>query len=225
MPLADRKTRLASLLRRAPAGLGLTEHTDDEGAAVFAQACRMGLEGIVSKRMSAPYPVGALAGLAQGEEPGQPGHGAGARGRVVEMPVMDNSADKNATPDRASFAPVIASLDLLFTPNKSSKQRPRIGEEPWRRDYQLHLLLRWEGVDRPVRLRPNDLYSLRLTCEQSRRQTGASPNPDALDQDEWRGRLDQALAKFAEEQRRRIAEAIAMTRPPGGRLSSLSPHA
>jgi ATP-dependent DNA ligase len=29
-----------------------------DGAAVFAQACRMGLEGIVSKRLSAPYRSG-----------------------------------------------------------------------------------------------------------------------------------------------------------------------
>jgi bifunctional non-homologous end joining protein LigD len=58
MPLVDRKTRLARLLRRPPAGLELNAHTDADGALVFAQACRMGLEGIVSKRLTAPYRSG-----------------------------------------------------------------------------------------------------------------------------------------------------------------------
>jgi hypothetical protein len=34
------------------------QHTDDNGAAIFRQACAMGLEGIVSKRLSAPYRSG-----------------------------------------------------------------------------------------------------------------------------------------------------------------------
>jgi bifunctional non-homologous end joining protein LigD len=55
LPLSARKARLARLLRRSPAGIELTEHTELDGAAVFAQACRMGLEGIVSKGLSAPY--------------------------------------------------------------------------------------------------------------------------------------------------------------------------
>jgi ATP-dependent DNA ligase len=49
---------LARLLRRPPVGLKLNTHTDDDGAAVFAAACRMGLEGIVSKRLAAPYRSG-----------------------------------------------------------------------------------------------------------------------------------------------------------------------
>jgi ATP-dependent DNA ligase len=32
----------------------LSDHTDEDGAAIFRQAFRMGLEGIVSKRLSAP---------------------------------------------------------------------------------------------------------------------------------------------------------------------------
>ena len=31
-----------------------SEHTTDDGATIFRQACVMGLEGIVSKRLSAP---------------------------------------------------------------------------------------------------------------------------------------------------------------------------
>jgi hypothetical protein len=40
------------------AGCVLSEHTADDGATIFRQACSMGLEGIVSKRLSAPYRSG-----------------------------------------------------------------------------------------------------------------------------------------------------------------------
>ena len=56
--LAERKKRLASLLARASGAIQLTEHLDDDGELVFAHACRMGLEGIVSKRIDAPYRSG-----------------------------------------------------------------------------------------------------------------------------------------------------------------------
>jgi bifunctional non-homologous end joining protein LigD len=57
-PLGKRKARLARLLARAPPGIAINEHTDENGAVVFLQACRMGLEGIVSKRLTAPYRSG-----------------------------------------------------------------------------------------------------------------------------------------------------------------------
>jgi ATP-dependent DNA ligase len=56
--LAERKKRLASLLARSSGAIQLTEHLDDDGELVFAHACRMGLEGIVSKRIDAPYRSG-----------------------------------------------------------------------------------------------------------------------------------------------------------------------
>jgi hypothetical protein len=37
-------------------GIALNEHTEAEGATVFRQACAMGLEGIVSKRLRASGP-------------------------------------------------------------------------------------------------------------------------------------------------------------------------
>jgi bifunctional non-homologous end joining protein LigD len=39
-------------------GIVLSDHADDDGAAIFRQACVMGLEGIVSKRLGAPYRSG-----------------------------------------------------------------------------------------------------------------------------------------------------------------------
>jgi ATP-dependent DNA ligase len=58
LPLGDRKAKLARLLARALAGIVFNEHTDEEGATVFRHACKLGLEGIVSKRLTAPYRSG-----------------------------------------------------------------------------------------------------------------------------------------------------------------------
>jgi bifunctional non-homologous end joining protein LigD len=56
--LGDRKAKLAKLLARAPVGIIFNEHTDEDGVVVFRHACKMGLEGIVSKRLAAPYRSG-----------------------------------------------------------------------------------------------------------------------------------------------------------------------
>jgi bifunctional non-homologous end joining protein LigD len=56
LPLGDRKKRLARLLARRRVGIVLSEHTAGDGATIFRQACRMGLEGIVSKRLRPQKP-------------------------------------------------------------------------------------------------------------------------------------------------------------------------
>jgi bifunctional non-homologous end joining protein LigD len=56
--LAERKTRLAALLRRPPQGVVFVDHFDAPGDAVLMSACRLGLEGIVSKRRDAAYRAG-----------------------------------------------------------------------------------------------------------------------------------------------------------------------
>jgi ATP-dependent DNA ligase len=38
---------------RAPAGIVFNEHTDEDAAVLFRHACKLGLEGIVSKRLGA----------------------------------------------------------------------------------------------------------------------------------------------------------------------------
>ena len=46
-----RKATLASILRKSRQGVRLKEHLEhSEGDVVFQHACKMGLEGIVSKR-------------------------------------------------------------------------------------------------------------------------------------------------------------------------------
>ena len=57
-PLAERKARLAKLVGRSDRGIVYNEHTDEDGATVFRHACKLGLEGIVSKRLTAPYRSG-----------------------------------------------------------------------------------------------------------------------------------------------------------------------
>jgi bifunctional non-homologous end joining protein LigD len=55
-PLAVRKITLASLLARAGPGLRFNEHMDEQnGPLVFQHACKLGLEGIVSKRRNSRY--------------------------------------------------------------------------------------------------------------------------------------------------------------------------
>jgi bifunctional non-homologous end joining protein LigD len=58
-PLIERKRRLAALLhhRSAPGSRAIryARHVVGQGARALARACRRGLEGIVSKRMDAPY--------------------------------------------------------------------------------------------------------------------------------------------------------------------------
>jgi bifunctional non-homologous end joining protein LigD len=77
----DRKARLARLLARRRVGIVLSVHTADDGATIFQQACRMGLEGIVSKRLSAPYRSGPSRGWIKVENPDSP---AMIRAREVE---------------------------------------------------------------------------------------------------------------------------------------------
>jgi bifunctional non-homologous end joining protein LigD len=57
-PFETRKATLGSLLKRAAPGLRLNEHIEADGPIVFAHACTMGLEGIVSKRKTSPYRSG-----------------------------------------------------------------------------------------------------------------------------------------------------------------------
>jgi bifunctional non-homologous end joining protein LigD len=56
-PIERRKAALAKLIR-AKTGLVLNEHIDEPGDVVFRHACKMGLEGIVSKRLGSRYRAG-----------------------------------------------------------------------------------------------------------------------------------------------------------------------
>jgi bifunctional non-homologous end joining protein LigD len=56
-PLEKRKRRLEKLLART-SGIRFVEHLEGDGAIIFQHACKMKLEGIVSKRRDLPYKSG-----------------------------------------------------------------------------------------------------------------------------------------------------------------------
>jgi bifunctional non-homologous end joining protein LigD len=59
-PLGERKKRLRNLLsrERASSVVHYSDHTAGSGAEFFAEACRIGAEGVISKRIDAPYRAG-----------------------------------------------------------------------------------------------------------------------------------------------------------------------
>ena len=57
-PIQVRKATLKGLLRRARPGIAFNRHFEDDGAIVYEQACALGCEGIVSKRLGSPYRPG-----------------------------------------------------------------------------------------------------------------------------------------------------------------------
>jgi bifunctional non-homologous end joining protein LigD len=57
-PLEVRKATLASIVAKASPGVRFNEHIEGDGPTVFAHACKLGLEGIVSKRKDSPYRSG-----------------------------------------------------------------------------------------------------------------------------------------------------------------------
>ena len=58
LPLEERKARLSALLAEAPESVVYSDHIKGDGEKVLAECCRMGLEGIVSKRADRPYVSG-----------------------------------------------------------------------------------------------------------------------------------------------------------------------
>ncbi len=58
LPLIDRKARLRTLLEGADSRLRFVTHLETDGGAVLEAARKMALEGIVSKRLDAPYRSG-----------------------------------------------------------------------------------------------------------------------------------------------------------------------
>jgi bifunctional non-homologous end joining protein LigD len=56
-PYVERKAALRELLRHGR-GIQYVEHAEGHGDKMFAAACNLGLEGIVSKKLNAPYKSG-----------------------------------------------------------------------------------------------------------------------------------------------------------------------
>jgi bifunctional non-homologous end joining protein LigD len=57
-PLEGRKATLEMILAKAGPGIRFNEHMEGDGETVFRHACKLGLEGIVSKRKDSAYRSG-----------------------------------------------------------------------------------------------------------------------------------------------------------------------
>jgi bifunctional non-homologous end joining protein LigD len=71
-PIEVRKRQLATLLRSARFGLQLNEHIAESGDVVFRHACKLGLEGIVSKRLGSRYTSGRTRNWLKMKNPAAP---------------------------------------------------------------------------------------------------------------------------------------------------------
>jgi bifunctional non-homologous end joining protein LigD len=67
-----RKTTPTSLLARAEPGLRFTEHIEADGLDAFNHACKLGLEGIVSKRKESRYRSGRSPDWIKSKNPQAP---------------------------------------------------------------------------------------------------------------------------------------------------------
>jgi bifunctional non-homologous end joining protein LigD len=72
-PLEERKAALSRLLAKAPSGIQYNEHVAGDGQVVFEHACKLGLEGIVSKHRDHPYRSGRSKTWLKIKNPAAPG--------------------------------------------------------------------------------------------------------------------------------------------------------
>jgi bifunctional non-homologous end joining protein LigD len=73
LPIQHRKGELGRLLVRSRLpGLQLNDHISEPGDVVFRHACKMGLEGIVSKRLGSPYRSGRSKDWIKSKNPAAP---------------------------------------------------------------------------------------------------------------------------------------------------------
>jgi hypothetical protein len=71
-PLEQRKGTLAKLIRKASWAVQLNEHIAERGDIVFRHACKLGFEGIVSKRLVSPYVSGRSRHWVKSKNPEAP---------------------------------------------------------------------------------------------------------------------------------------------------------
>ncbi len=71
-PLEVRKRALTKLLRRSHSSVVVNEHFAGDGAIVYREACRLGCEGIVSKRLGSSYRSGRTMNWIKVKNPNAP---------------------------------------------------------------------------------------------------------------------------------------------------------
>jgi len=71
-PLIERKNALKWVLRKAREGIQYVEHAEGHGAEMFRAVCKLGLEGIVSKKLNSPYKSGPSKAWLKIKDPNAP---------------------------------------------------------------------------------------------------------------------------------------------------------
>jgi bifunctional non-homologous end joining protein LigD len=71
-PIEMRKRKLAQLVRHVGSGLHLSDHLHGQGAEIFEHACKIGCEGIVSKRLGSRYVSGRTDNWIKVKNPAAP---------------------------------------------------------------------------------------------------------------------------------------------------------
>ena len=79
-PIEQRKATLARLLQHQHHGIVFNAHYEGEGVVVFKHACKLGCEGIVSKRLGSTYRSGVTDCWVKVKNPAAPGDKREAEG-------------------------------------------------------------------------------------------------------------------------------------------------
>jgi hypothetical protein len=97
LPIEQRKAKLARLVRGPHPGIVLNEHYDGDGEIVFEHACKLGCEGIVSKRLGSLYRSGGSPHWVKVKNPKAPGSSERPR-KVGENKVLASEKPLRASP-------------------------------------------------------------------------------------------------------------------------------
>jgi bifunctional non-homologous end joining protein LigD len=119
-PIEVRKATLASILRKARPGVRLNVHLEHpDGLAVFQHACKMGLEGIVSKRLGSRYRSGRSPDWLKFKNPEAP---------AVRREAEEDWAKKEKAATRESAGSILPQPSRYFIQCLGSLQY-RLGQE------------------------------------------------------------------------------------------------
>jgi bifunctional non-homologous end joining protein LigD len=123
-PIEQRKRILAKLARRPHAGIVVNEIFEGDGDILFAHACKLGCEGIVSKRLGSLYRSGRSPLWLKVKNPKAPAvkreaeEDWGKKGRDARAQMDKSEADPGAT-----FLSRLSTVTTVTVPPRSSRTR------------------------------------------------------------------------------------------------------
>jgi bifunctional non-homologous end joining protein LigD len=157
-PIEERKRLLAKLLRGSNLTIVLNETFEEDGAIVYREACRLGCEGIVSKRLGSIYRRGRSPLLGQGQK----SEGAGREARSSLPRSARSTACSGCTEDRGQI--VRCALDTRSLGHKGAARKTAPPS---------HFLY------------PRSLNSLDLFCLSSSLSIASDERPSTIPMTEW----------------------------------------